>query len=133
MSSVTVSWHDPDETIVYYQFEGKWDWNDFYPAYQQAIDMEKSKPYRVDVIVDLRGSGHMPPNVLLHMKNISDKQPDNIGLSVLVTTNRVMHSIYSVGVRFYDKIGHYFVLAPTPEAAQAMITASRESASHLPH
>jgi hypothetical protein len=123
--SVHVYWEDESKAIVRYDFEGEWDWNELYSAYYEAIAMEKSVEHRVDVILDMRHSGRIPSNVLLHVKNFSDRQPPNIGLSVVVTPNTFVHSLYKVGVKFYSKIGFYFRVAVTLEAAHAMIAADR--------
>lgn len=124
--TIRVYWEDETKTIVRYDFEGKWTWNELYPVYYEAIAMENSVPHRVDVILDLTRSGTLPANSLLHVKNISEKQPPNIGLSVIVTTNRFVLSLYSVGVKFYGKIGYYFRVVSTLEEAHAMIAEARQ-------
>jgi hypothetical protein len=129
---VRVYWEDEPQTIVRYDFDGPWTWDDLYPAYYQAIQMERSVEYRVDVILDLRHSGRMPANVLLHIKNISEKQPPNLGLSVFVTTNTFMHSLYQTGIRFYNKIGYYFRMVKTLDEAHSMIAQSRLAAQANP-
>ena len=123
--SVRVYWEDEGRTIVRYDFDGLWSWDELYTAYYEAIAMETSVEHRVDVILDLRRSGRVPGNALLHVKNFSDRQPVNIGLSVFVTSNSFLVSLYNVGVKFYSKIGHYFRVAPTIEAAHAMIERDR--------
>ena len=121
MAQIDVYWVDEGKTIVRYDFEGKWTWDDLYPAYNQAIEMETSVSHRVDVVLDMTKSRTLPANVLMHMKNISDKQPDNIGLSIFVSDSRFINSLYKVGTRFYSKIEYYFRIAPTMEEAMAMI------------
>ncbi len=122
--SVRVAWDNTAKTIVRYVFEGRWTWNEFYPAYDEAIAMEKSMPHRVHVIVDLRKGVGVPANALMHVKNISDKQPDNIGLTVLVTTSSFVHSLYQIGVKFYHKIGYYFRVVDSMDEAYTMIAES---------
>jgi hypothetical protein len=83
--------------------------------------MEKSQPHRVHVILDLRKGIGVPANVLMHVKNFSDNQPDNIGLSVFVTKSSFIHSLYQIGIKFYNKIDYYFRVAETVEEAYQMI------------
>lgn len=122
---IRVYWEDEAHTIVRYDFEGRWTWEELYPVYDEAIAMETSVPYRVDVILDMRRSQGVPGNALSHLKNISDKQPTNIGLSIFVTENKFLLALYSVGCKFYYKIPYYFQVVPTIEAAHAMIAKSR--------
>jgi hypothetical protein len=124
--SVRVYWEDQSKTIVRYDFAGAWTWNELYAAYYEAIAMERSVAHRVDVILDLRASGPIPANALLHLKNFSEKQPPNIGLSFFVTSNNFIRSLYQVGTKFYGKIAHYFRVAATLEEASAAIAADRK-------
>ncbi|MEO8606838.1 MAG: hypothetical protein ABI690_03095 [Chloroflexota bacterium] len=122
---VRVYGEDETHTLVHYDFEGNWTWDELYPAYYQAIEMEKSVSHRVDVILDMRQSKKIPSNALMHIKNISDKQPPNIGLSVIVTNSAFLASMYKIGVQFYAKIGHYFFLTTSLDEARQMIAKSR--------
>jgi hypothetical protein len=128
MGSIEVFWDNDARSIIYMVFEGHWTWDDFYAADRQVIEMEKDGPERIDVIVDLRRSAGLPPNTLLHVKNIADKQSAKMGLNVLVTTSPLIHSLYNVGARFYNRIGHYFCLAETPEDARRIIEETRQLA-----
>jgi hypothetical protein len=121
MMGVQVAWDNAEKTIVRYVFEGKWTWEEFFPVYDNAIAMEKSVPHRVHVILDLRKAIGVPANTLMQVKKISDKQPDNIGLNVLVTKSSFIHSLYQIGIKFYHKIDYYFRVAETIEAAYTMI------------
>ncbi len=122
---VRIHWFDADQTIVYYTFEGKWTWDELYPVYYEAIAMEKAAPHRVDVILDFLRSDGVPGGALTHLKNISDKQPENIGLSIFVTENRFLNALYSTGAKFYKNIGRYFRLAPSMDEAIRMIAQDR--------
>jgi hypothetical protein len=122
---VQVRWYDDAQTIVLYEIEGNWTWDELYPEYRRAIQMEKSVPHRVDVLIDVRRSGRLPLNVLTHMKNFSDRQPENIGLSVVISQSQFIRALYQAGCRFYSGIGRYFSVAPSTEAALGMIAAAR--------
>src|SRR5262245_11542022 len=123
---VTSGWYNTSHDIVLYVFEGRWTWDELYSAYNQAIALEKSVPYRVDVVLDLLRSRAVPPNALLHVKNISNKQPDNLGLTIIVTPNAFVRALYNAGTQFYKGIAHYFRVVPTMDEAMQMVTADRE-------
>ena len=127
--AVRVQWDNDQRTIVRYIFEGKWTWNDFYPAYNQAIEMEKSMPHRVHAIIDMRKGIGVPANVLMHVKDISDKQPDNIGLSIIVTSSSFVQSLYHIGIKFYSKIDYYFRVVETLDEAYKLISSAEKQYS----
>ena len=129
---IRVYWEDTDQTIVRYDFEGKWMWDELYTAYYEAIAMETSVSYRVDIILDMRNSGAIPTNALLHMKNFSEKQPPNVGLSIFVTSNAFVTALYNTAIKFYAKIAFYFRLVKTLDQAHAMITDVRRALAEKP-
>ena len=130
--SVTVDWYDANHEIVLYVFEGRWTWDELYTAYNQAITMEKNAPHRVDVLLDLLNSKAVPANALLHVKNISNKQPDNLGLTVIVTPNTFVRALYNAGTQFYKGIAHYFRVVPTMEEGLRMIREDRKARNNQP-
>jgi hypothetical protein len=130
--SVSARWHDDKKEIVLYVFEGFWTWDELYRTFNEALVMETSVSYRVDVIVDMRLSKSIPANALLHVKNISDKQPDNLGLSIVVTPNAFVRALYNAGSQFYKGIGHYFRVVPTVDEALQAIAEDRQMHHNQP-
>jgi hypothetical protein len=126
---IQVYWEDSEKTIVRYDFQGMWTWDDLYAVYYQAIAMETSVPHRVDIILDMLTSQRIPGNALLHLKNLSEKQPPNVGLSIFVTRNAFVISMYNMAIKVYGKIAYYFRLANTLDDAHSMIEAARRGVS----
>jgi hypothetical protein len=126
---IQVYWEDTERTIVRYDFQGVWTWDDLYGVYYQAIAMETSVTHRVDIILDMRSGSRIPANALLHIKNLSEKQPSNVGLSIFVTSNAFIISMYNMAIKVYGKIAYYFRLVNTLDAAHAMIDTARREAS----
>jgi hypothetical protein len=124
---VTADWYDLDKTIVLYTIEGKWTWDELYPEYEKALAMEKAQPHRVDVVIDMTASTHLPMSVLTHMRHISDKQPANIGLTVIVTQNPMVNTLYQVGCKVHSNIQRYFVITRTMDEALTMIAEERKT------
>ncbi len=122
---VRVSWFDEPQQIILYELEGVWTWDDFYPVYEKAIQMETAKTGRVDVILDMRQNKTVPANALMHIKGIADRQPPNMGISVMVTSNRVIESLYNIGIRLYPSLDTYFDVTPSLEGALQIIDAAR--------
>ena len=125
--AVKVYWENDEKTIIRYDFEGHWTWDDLYPEYDRAIKMEKSVDHCVDVILDMRESQSIPLSAITHVRSIAGKQPDNVGLSVLVTTNRAILTLYNVGMKIDKNIAKYFAAASTIEEAYALIAEAVKS------
>ncbi|MGJ3237407.1 MAG: hypothetical protein ACFE0Q_01750 [Anaerolineae bacterium] len=124
---VKVYWLDETKKdMVWYDFEGEWTWDEFYPMYEEASCMIKSQPHRVDVLMDFRHNLSLPPHALTHMKGITDRQPDNTGLAIFVTTHRFISVMLNSAIKFYPKIEDYYVVAPTLEDAYTLINKDRE-------
>jgi hypothetical protein len=130
--SVSANWYDSKQEIVLYVFEGRWTWDELYATYNQAIVMEKSVPHRVDVVLDMINSKAIPANALLHVKNISNKQPDNLGLTIVVTPNGFVRALYNAGTQFYKGIAHYFRVVPTMAEGLQMIADDRKARDNQP-
>jgi hypothetical protein len=125
MMPVRVEWYDEAKTTVLYTIEGKWTWDELYPEYEKAIAMEKAQSHRVDVLIDMRECRYFPMNLLTHVQHISDKQPDNIGLSIIVSPNRFLNTLYDAGSRFHPNIKRYFVITSTMEQALSLLQQER--------
>jgi hypothetical protein len=61
------------------------------------------------------------------MRHISDKQPENIGLTVIVTQNPVVNTLYQVGCKVHSNIQRYFVITRTMDEALTMIAEERKT------
>lgn len=124
---VRVYWVNDEQTILRYDFEGVWTWEDFYPVYEQAIQMETSVTHRVDIIINMLDSKSIPGNALSHMKSMTDKLPENVGMGVFITRNRFVNILYDSGARFYPKIRDTFVIVSSLEEAMSLITDAQKT------
>jgi hypothetical protein len=125
---VNICWFNENQTILVYEFTGNWTWNEFYPQYQQVMEMTRDIPHRIDVLLDMRRAGRLPLNILTHVRNISDRQTANAGLSVIVTNSQFIRAMYQAGCKFYGGIQHYFGVATSIEEAIAMFEEARQQA-----
>ncbi|NWF70546.1 MAG: hypothetical protein HXY40_15770 [Chloroflexi bacterium] len=51
---VQVYWEDNEQTLLRYDFVGKWTWSDLYNALALGLKMEMLVTNRVDVLIDMR-------------------------------------------------------------------------------
>lgn len=129
---VSVHWWNDSNDIVYYEFDGTWHWGDFYTAFEKSRKLQSSVPYRVDVIVDLTNSDGYPPNAISHVRKIAAERETNVHLSVLVTQNLFIPPLLKIAGRLSPAIAHDFRVAPTVEAALALIESDRRQTEAIP-
>lgn len=123
---ITAYWADETHTIIRYDFEGRWDWDMFYPVYNQVIAMVTSVDGRVDVVLDLRKNITFPKNIIMHVQSISNKRPANMGKSVIVTENRFARSLYRVASKLNKRIGQNYCIVSNFEEAYLLIEQDRQ-------
>ena len=121
---IDVRWYDDEETIVCYEFTGRWTLEELYTAIDRAHELGASRDYTVDMIVDLLGSQRTPRNVLSIVSYASRKKLLNIGAVVLLTRDRVIRSVAGVVIRLTPLRGEY-KFAATLEEALDIIERSR--------
>ncbi len=120
--AVEFHWEDDEHTILHLRFGGSWTWEEFYPIHQEVEALARERPYTVYTLIDLRDSqGNVPPNALTHLKNIASRRGKNAGLSILVTTNRFIMTLYQSGVGVDEDFAAYFRLVGSIEAAYDVI------------
>lgn len=118
---VDIQWVNVEKTILQYTLSGNWTWSELFPKYEEAIRMEESVSHMVDIIIDLRSSGAVPSNTLSHMRSIANKQPPNVGISVLVTRAHMVEALFRLAKQVNPKIKQYFEIVTDLDAAYQVI------------
>ena len=102
---------------------GKWTWEEFYPAYHASIQMMDSVDHKVNFIMDLLQSQHIPPGALHHIKRAADFNHPNMGLAVYVGINPLIQAMGRLFRKLYPASAQYypFDFARTIEDAEFKI------------
>ncbi len=127
--SIQVYWEDDEKTILRYDFEGDWTWDELYTVFNQGVDMASAVDHRVDAIADMRHSGRIPGHAISHLRTIADRQTQNVNLRIIVTTNTFILTIYRTGAKVYRQIPRYFQVVGTIEEAHKIIAEDRSPES----
>lgn len=88
---INVAWDNDEKTILYYQFEKGWSWNDLREIFSEGYTMLDSVDHRVDVIMDFSEASMFAPSGAINQARHVSNNPrhENIGLTVLVGSNFV--------------------------------------------
>lgn len=119
--SISINWHNTENTILRYQFEGAWNWADFDNAVEQAFEMSEQLPQRIDVIFDMRTSAGIPDGAIIYLKKFMNVLPANRGQYMVVGNDPQLVSIVDMFNRIFKKLRGRLSHANSMEKAQAYI------------
>ncbi len=128
MTPTAILWHDPEQTIIRTEYSGAWTWDDFHVAVETAVDMMKSVPDRVDLIVAPQPNSVMPHTTAdPHLKRAIQMLPPNFGIQVIVTRNAWSRAMASIFTKLFSN-GAYkgrLYFAASVEEAEKLIQRDR--------
>jgi hypothetical protein len=118
---IKVEWDNPSKTIICYEFDERWSWEDFFAAKKQAYNMIATVPHRVGVIMNAPSSVTMPPNMLSHsLSALRNKHPNTLVL-VFVLTRPFMRAMIGTLSKISRFAASSIELATTLDEARAII------------
>jgi len=125
---VNLLWDDAEKSILRYQYEGKWTWEELHDAIVQAHAIADAIQYRIDVIFDFTGSAGLPAKPLSHAPSVARELPTQTGL-VVVVGGTFFSTMLSIFNRVYPHFGSAsrYKSAHTLDEAHALIERSRAS------
>ena len=121
---VTVTWDNPNRTILSQQFSGRWTWDEFYRVtYDQTCHMMFSAPHTVHVIADIEHSSYTTSmsGALTQVRNVALAYPDNWGALVLVNSRPFLTILMGLFKRTYPDLAERIFVATSRAEAYAII------------
>jgi hypothetical protein len=122
--SITITWDNPDQTIIRETFTGRWTWEEFIDVCgRQAPAMMKTVPHTVHIISDFRESTPLPlGGAISQARNVTKNMPPNWGLLVVVSNNSLVSALVNVFSHAYSRgIGAHAHAVKTMDEAYALI------------
>jgi hypothetical protein len=123
--SVTATWGDAAQTCINWSFQGKWTGSDYFESLVQLWGLIDSKPYSLNLLVDMQYSRANPSNLVALMQAaIRNRQPCNIRRIVVVTNTSYWQSLYEIASRHNSVIAGLDVhFVATPNEANKLLNA----------
>lgn len=119
--AIQVQWDNPEKTVIYYTFEGRWTFKDFNGVYQEVFAMLDTVNHPVHAIVDLSKSPFFPTDTLSEMRRLTFEQHRNGGITVIITQNHMAHAMYNFLRSVYRRFSEVFHLVNSQEAAYQVL------------
>jgi hypothetical protein len=119
--SVTVSWDNPEKTVIRYDLRGAWTWQEFHLAMDEGVVMRTSVSHVVDVIANLEQSAGIPPNTLSQLRRLYKVKLDNRGMVVLAGGSAFVAALVKIFQSLHLRARREAAVAPSVERARALL------------
>jgi hypothetical protein len=108
-------------------FEGDWTAQDYNQTFVIWKNLASSKPYTVDLLMDMRLVGRMPSNAIsLAWQSIQDR-PKNVGITIITSDNKLVRTVYQTMTRIYGGHDALIVFASDWEGTLDILQAAQGS------
>lgn len=123
---ISVNWDQngrlPEQTVIYWTFEGQWDWNDFSVADKEAYELAMSTKDTVHSIIDFRASPRIPGSGAIgYFKGSITKSPPNRGKIVIVGASLMIRALEGVLRSLAPKESYKYRMANDLEEAYRIL------------
>lgn len=122
---ISVRWdmraEDTPPTIVLWEFQRGWTWNDFHAARQISEGLVRSVAYDVDLIFNLNKTTVPQGNTLQQLRAMSRNTSPNVGTRIVANADGFAIAIVRVGLKAFGFGPGGIGFADSLEEARAMI------------
>jgi len=119
---INVTWDDAERKIIYFNFDGPWQWDELYAASDQATAMLDSVGHMVDFIMDIREASQNPKDLMSHAERIASGSHPRRGIMVVVGANKLLRTVGSGLRKLFPVATRSVVFASDLEEAYEVIT-----------
>jgi len=119
---ITVLWDNDEQTIIRYDFEGRWVWSEFYTATENAFALTRSVTHTVDSISNFKPGAALPSDALFQFRRAMATAPKNRGVTVIVGGSTLIKTMVIVFGKVNRQLSERLFLADTLEQARALIS-----------
>lgn len=86
---IQVVWDDPEKTILRWDFDPEWTWDDFWAAFDESVRLGDGYTHRVDVMPNVTNTKQLPIGALGAFKRVDSRKPDYTRLVVVAGPDTV--------------------------------------------
>jgi hypothetical protein len=92
--TINISWHNPQQTILYHTYKGEWSLEDFNQSFNEMSAFCDSVNHSVHNIIDVTESRLLPRgNVITQFRSTGRKLPDNVASICIVGDSIILQMI----------------------------------------
>jgi hypothetical protein len=117
--TIQISWDNDAHTILRYQFEAEWHWEDLYKAIGEGLKLADGRHTAIDTIFDASADVRLPPgNMLFHSRRLLDVLPPQRGFVVILSNQPLLRNVVGIINQVYKT---NFAIAHNLNEARALI------------
>ena len=120
---ILVEWDDQAQTVIRWDFDGRWDWTDLYHCEMQANEMCLSVNQTVDFILNMENTLWMPNGAFANFKAFSQRRPTNSGIVALAGSGLFIEMLVKTFSKFNLGMADQFVFVDTMAEARELLLA----------
>jgi hypothetical protein len=127
---VKAVWDNEQHTIVRYDLSGKWTWDEFFTAYEDAKVMLNATSHVVHFMLnptDAASRSHLPSGIVSRIGNTARSRLPNAGITVAIGSSSFVKSLVNTAARLYPRIRKQYQFAETLDGARALLAEYMES------
>jgi hypothetical protein len=117
---IHIAWDDADRTILRWDFEQDWDWDELRSAVAATELMITQVPHRVNIIHNALSTPNVPRPTQRHKQHPLDL-PSRVGVIVLVGDNPVLSALVTIFMRVFHTLNSRLATASSLEEARLII------------
>lgn len=134
---IQVNWDDEDKSIIRYNLEGLWTWDDYCIAINQTMQLMQDIDHPVGVIANFRADTMVPLGVTHHEDSLADHcpptkfptMPNNMDVIVVMGGNYFVEVLLSAFCRLYSRVEKHIFIASSVNEAREIIRTHRPQPS----
>ena len=120
--SITVTWDNPINTVLRWEFNGWWSWYDFSVIQKQSNEMMASVKHTVHAIADMSNTRFIPPNALIEFGRAVKDVPANNGIIVLVNCSFLLETMVQTYMRMNQNSKVFIMTARSMKDARDLLS-----------
>lgn len=124
--SVSVSWGNPERTIILLTIDGRWGWEEVGDANNEINSMLQGVEYTVNIIVDARNTSLVPNDYVGNIRRLTVNPDPRVERVIVVGANRLSVSVFDILRSVYAHLVERIQFVPTINDAYAIL-ASKDS------
>jgi hypothetical protein len=128
--TIQVGWDNKDSTILRYDYQGTWNWNELFDVIDRANQMTDAVPYPVGAIIDLTASAGIPPGVMINARKLLQHQHPRLVIQAVVTTDRLVLVLAHTFLKLYRAAADNDTLCFVASIEEARALVARKLSHH---
>jgi hypothetical protein len=120
---ITVTWYNETQTVIQWQFAGRWTWERFAEASRVTHRLAENSPTPLVLLIEVPENVWFPPDTVGHVRQILQRAHPNIALRVIVTRNATVQTLLRLILQLNPRFAAACFLVQTRAEAQALIDA----------